>query len=261
MLELLQEEFIKNRKNPLDVFSHEDFKDPNFKRKYSEFRLGEIKDHLAFYYNEKDYDLFLQFFTFLNGKFEFSYNNFLKAYEHFIKFIDKNNYEKPVFVESADTFLQFLYETNVICYIEYTEDDTFIRWCFRERDYSNIAPKVKTEVVYRIHYGLSKALNIGKELKEKDNESKSRVKKSKKPHKDIYIENISYSTQENELHKLFSQFGKVIKVTIPKDSYTGKGRGFAFIKMEDNHCAKKAVNELNNTRFQNRIIKLNWSKK
>jgi len=69
-------------------------------------------------------------------------------------------------MSSANDFLQFLFDLNLISYLESTEyGDTFIRWCFRERSYSNIAPKIKTHVRYEIHYGLARALNLGRKLK------------------------------------------------------------------------------------------------
>ena len=78
--------------------------------------------------------------------------------------------------------------------------------------------------------------------------------------KDIYIENIDYYSQPEELGQLFSQFGEVIKVTLPKDFYTGRGRGFGFITMKSPESAENAVRQLNNTMFRNRIIRLNWSR-
>ncbi|MCH8904881.1 MAG: hypothetical protein IIA45_13320, partial [Bacteroidetes bacterium] len=75
---------------------------------------------------------------------------------------------------------------------------------------------------------------------------------------DIYIENIDYDTQQHELNTLFSKYGEVIKVTIPTDFYTGRGRGFAFIKMRGKGSAINAIRGLHNTTFKDRIIRLNW---
>ena len=67
---------------------------------------------------------------------------------------------------TANDFLQFLCDLNVICYIERTQEHKpFIHWCFKDRSYANISPKVKTGVEYQIFYGLAKALNVGKEFK------------------------------------------------------------------------------------------------
>ena len=162
MLSILQENFINQNKDPNDVFSEKDFAHPDFRRKLSEYLLGEVKDQISFYHSTSDYELFLKFFEYLNGSYEFSYETYLFAYSSFIEFISENKKEKPVFFETADKFLQFLYDLNILCYVEETIDEPFIRWCFRERNFSNISPKVKTHSRYEIHYGFSKALNLGK---------------------------------------------------------------------------------------------------
>jgi len=69
---------------------------------------------------------------------------------------------------TANDFLQFLFDLNVICYYEQTEDNKlFFHWCFKDRSYANISPKVKTRVNYQVFYGLAKALNVGQEFKKK----------------------------------------------------------------------------------------------
>ena len=92
---------------------------------------------------------------------EFSYLEYTSVYEKLIQYIEINRIEKPEFLETADSFLQFLYDTNIVCYIEESELEPLFRWCYRERSPSNIAPKVKTGERHRIHYGLFKALNVG----------------------------------------------------------------------------------------------------
>lgn len=68
-------------------------------------------------------------------------------------------------MRSPEQFLQFLYELNIICYIEDAGDERFFRWCFIERTPSNVSPKVKAEMEYEIHYGLANALNTGKPIR------------------------------------------------------------------------------------------------
>ena len=117
---------------------------------------------MAFYFSETDYESFRKFFDFLKGKSTFKYETFIEAYEEMLKYFENSNVNKPKFFDTADSFLQFLFDLNIICYIEGTGRNTFIRWCFRERNYANLSPKVKTGVKYEIHYGLLKALNFGK---------------------------------------------------------------------------------------------------
>jgi hypothetical protein len=167
MLSILQDEFIEKKCND-SLFPEKIFDNYDFQNKYSEYLLGGIKDQLSFYYRKEDYDLFLKFFSFLDGKAEFSYEQYLAAYKEFYDFIlksfDKSSKDDdvPEFVETSESFLQFLYDTNILCYIEELEHAPFFRWCYRERSPSNISPKVALKASkYRIHYGLLKALNIG----------------------------------------------------------------------------------------------------
>lgn len=161
MLKLIQQNFIERRKTSDLFFSEEDFDNDGFQTKYSEYLLGGIKDQLAFYYTEKDYEFFLRFFTHFNGKGYFNYKDYLLSYKKFTEDILAHHTEIPEFVEDPVTFLQFLYDTNILCYIEDSDSgQPFFRWCYRERSPANISPKVKIGVRYDIHYGLMKSLNL-----------------------------------------------------------------------------------------------------
>lgn len=164
ILQLLQEEFIEKSRDLNSPFLEKDFAGHDFQNKYSEYLMGGIKDQLAFYYSKDDYEMFLRFFTFLQGKSKFSYKEYVEAYKMFTDYILKNlkdRTELPEFVETQDIFLQFLYDANIICFIEELETESLFRFCYRERSPSNISPKVRPNVNYRIHYGLRKALNVG----------------------------------------------------------------------------------------------------
>ncbi|MCK4822062.1 funZ protein, partial [bacterium] len=161
IMQIMQDEFIQKHRKPTQVFFEKDIEHKDFLNKYSEYLMGGIKDQLSFYYNEKDYEMFLRFFTFLSGKYQFDYDEYVDAYNKFTEFILNNHDEIPEFVETPDKFIQFLYDTNIICYIEDIDSEPLFRWCYRERNPSDISPKVKIDQRYRIHYGLHKALNIG----------------------------------------------------------------------------------------------------
>ena len=47
----------------------------------------------------------------------------------------------------------------------------------------------------------------------------------------LYVGNLSYQVQESELEQLFAQAGSVASVFVPRDKFTGQGRGFAFVEM------------------------------
>ncbi len=164
MLELLK----NNASHKLDKanITLSDFDNSHFQREYSNYLLGEVKDHLSFYYAPDHYEIFLKFFEFLSGKERFDYTYFLSAYKKLSEHIISVAIVTPKFMATANDFLQFLFDLNVICYIERTQEHKpFIHWCFKDRSYANISPKVKTGVEYQIFYGLAKALNVGKEFK------------------------------------------------------------------------------------------------
>lgn len=153
---------IQEQTSPgLTYFSADIFKSDQFKRAYSEYLMGGVRDQLSFYYTESDYEIFLKFFQFLNGRIEFSYKEYLQAFENYEGFVKKRAQKPPVFTENPNTFLQFLYDTNILCWVEYVNMKPHFSFCYRDRSISNISPKVKEGVTYRIHEGLHKALRVG----------------------------------------------------------------------------------------------------
>jgi hypothetical protein len=163
MLNLLQKHYIL-QKRVGNFFIHSDLQDPNFKKELAYYYLGEIKDQLAFYYSEKDYQTFLKFFNFLKGSRSFTYDDFVSSYNKYIHYLNKNDIPSPIFCLKPETFLQFLYDLNIICYTEQTPQQKFTRWCYRERNYANISPKVEINKIYLIHQGMRKAFNIGQKI-------------------------------------------------------------------------------------------------
>lgn len=165
ILAILRENYIADGKGGLSSFSETDFENAAFTRKYSDYLLGEVKDHLSFYYHAQDYELLLKFFQFLNGHSRFTYDEYLDAFAAFDLFLNRGAHARPAFCESSDRFLQFLYELNVLSYIVDADDVPFFGFSFRERSPSNLSPKVRTHVRYDIHYGLMKALDLGKRFR------------------------------------------------------------------------------------------------
>ncbi len=142
---------------PRDIFSSMEFKNS-----YSNYLMGGIRDQLSFYYGNEQYEVFLKFFTFLNGREYFSYTDYQTIYSNYSKHVLSKSNIPPRFAENLDTFLQFLYDTNIICYQDERESKPYMRWCYRERSICNISPQVLLGASnYRIHTGLWKALNVG----------------------------------------------------------------------------------------------------
>jgi RNA recognition motif-containing protein len=76
----------------------------------------------------------------------------------------------------------------------------------------------------------------------------------------IYVSNLGFSTQSEDLKKLFSTYGIVASVAIIMDKITNRSRGFAFVDMPENREAEKAILELNGVAVDGRVIKVNEAK-
>lgn len=146
------------------IVKFKDFEESRFQREYSDYLLGEVKDQLSFYYKSQDFEYFLKFFEFLKGKHKFNYKEYVEAFNELDIHLKSIKADIPIFMSSANEFLQFLFDLNVVCYFVTTHDGkSHIHWCFKERSYSNLSPKVKTNQTYEVFYGLAKALDLGKE--------------------------------------------------------------------------------------------------
>ena len=71
--------------------------------------------------------------------------------------------------------------------------------------------------------------------------------------KKLYVGNLSFSSTEDSIRALFSQYGEVLSINIPTDQMTGRPRGFCFVEMDD---VDKAMTELNNFNFEGRPLKV-----
>lgn len=76
----------------------------------------------------------------------------------------------------------------------------------------------------------------------------------------IYIGNLSFDVTEDELQKLFEEFGSVASVNIIKDRYTGNSKGFGFLEMENQADAEKAIKDLDGSEVKGRNIKVNQAR-
>jgi RNA recognition motif-containing protein len=68
----------------------------------------------------------------------------------------------------------------------------------------------------------------------------------------IYVGNLSYRIREDELKSVMERYGVVDSVKLIKDRETGRSKGFAFVEMQDDEEAKKAIDELNEKELEGR---------
>jgi len=73
----------------------------------------------------------------------------------------------------------------------------------------------------------------------------------------IYVGNLSYDTNENDLQSAFERFGTVSSARVATDKYTGKSRGFGFVEMPNSAEARAAIDSLNGTDLGGRSVTVN----
>ena len=75
--------------------------------------------------------------------------------------------------------------------------------------------------------------------------------------KNIFVGNLSFNTNEDELRQLFEGYGQVDRVSILTDRETGRSRGFGFVEMNSNEDGEKAIAALNGSQIGGRTINVN----
>ncbi|MGH9411369.1 MAG: RNA recognition motif domain-containing protein [Vicinamibacterales bacterium] len=73
----------------------------------------------------------------------------------------------------------------------------------------------------------------------------------------LYVGNLPYEIGENDLQELFARAGGVESVSVMRDQATGRARGFAFVEMNSEEEAQKAINELNAYQLGGRSLTVN----
>jgi RNA recognition motif-containing protein len=75
--------------------------------------------------------------------------------------------------------------------------------------------------------------------------------------KNIFVGNLSFNTNEDELRQIFEGYGQVDRVSIMTDRDTGRSRGFGFVEMTSNDDGEKAIAGLNGSQLGGRTINVN----
>jgi RNA recognition motif-containing protein len=77
---------------------------------------------------------------------------------------------------------------------------------------------------------------------------------------DIYVGNLDFKVDENDLKYIFEEYGTVSSSKIITDKLNGRSKGFGFITMENQDEANKAIRELNGASLEERIMVVNVAK-
>ena len=77
--------------------------------------------------------------------------------------------------------------------------------------------------------------------------------------KKLFVGGLPYSLPQEEMEKLFGQYGQVLSATIVRDKFTNQSRGFGFVEMATEEQASEAIKNLNGTQLGGRTIVVNES--
>lgn len=176
---ILMSEYIKQHQLDASHFTESTFH--RCERDFSEYLLGEVKDYLSFYYGTVDFDQIVGFFSMLNGRNNFSWEEFCLAFEKYKEDIPENEVTVDELKGRPKEFLQFLYSLNIVGYLEPEEfGGAFVHWCFRDRTPVKLRPKVKDGLSYTVHPGLARSLLVGRSAGTRSMRSKTSRTPSKR---------------------------------------------------------------------------------
>jgi RNA recognition motif-containing protein len=71
----------------------------------------------------------------------------------------------------------------------------------------------------------------------------------------LYVGNLPFSIDEEAFKKLFAGF-TTEEVTLIKDKFSGRSKGFGFVTIADDEEAKKAISDMNEKEIEGRKLKV-----
>ena len=74
---------------------------------------------------------------------------------------------------------------------------------------------------------------------------------------EIYVGNLPWSVNDQELADAFGAYGNVEKASIIADRHSGRSKGFGVVTMNDDDEANKAIEAMNGSEMGGRNLKVN----
>lgn len=72
----------------------------------------------------------------------------------------------------------------------------------------------------------------------------------------IFVGNLAEEVSEDDLREVFETFGQVESINILKDRFSGKSKGFGFVKMPSEEEAKAAIQGNNEKDLKGKALKV-----
>jgi len=73
----------------------------------------------------------------------------------------------------------------------------------------------------------------------------------------IFVGNLPFRAEREDVLQLFSPFGEVLNCSLPLERDTGRKRGFAFVEMADEAIEATAIDGLQGTELMGRPLRIN----
>ena len=73
----------------------------------------------------------------------------------------------------------------------------------------------------------------------------------------IFVGNLPFRAEQEDISELFSPFGEVTSCALPLERDTGRKRGFAFVEMADEEAETKAIDALQGAELMGRPLRIN----
>ena len=73
----------------------------------------------------------------------------------------------------------------------------------------------------------------------------------------IFVGNLPFRAEREDVIQLFSPFGEVLNCSLPLERDTGRKRGFAFVEMADETIEMTAIEGLQGTELMGRPLRIN----
>jgi RNA recognition motif-containing protein len=70
----------------------------------------------------------------------------------------------------------------------------------------------------------------------------------------LYVGNLLYEVDDNQLRDIFSQFGNVVAAQVIRYRDSGRSKGFGFVEFDSEEAAQKAIDALNGQDHQGRRL-------
>ncbi len=76
----------------------------------------------------------------------------------------------------------------------------------------------------------------------------------------IFVANLPIKTRPKELSELFGGYGTVNNAYLIHDKVTHRSRGYGFVQMDDDDEARKAIDGLNESEYNGRVLHVTVAK-